>query len=308
MKAKKMIYSIIFFFLFTSLLQLNALEVGATFSLENLDFKNDRLSDDESFSGMDLLWGGSLFATHTISESFSVEGGFYNDTILRFISYTLLNYNLQFIQLSVGPFFGFFNSTSTSTILKSGISTSIKLELPGVLYISFRTDNSIGGYLIEIGDYIQQRNDISLGYHVRNAICSININSRKFIEKQDNLEVVDSLIDYSFKTDIFQKNLPYRIFFSFSFQRLSKKYFDAADSSAEPVSSHTLNSIILGTEVDINITDFLTVILNLESSIYTFGQDILLGISNPGWYLFRAYTGFKINFDRLSARRALPSF
>ncbi|KKK56632.1 hypothetical protein LCGC14_3062600, partial [marine sediment metagenome] len=81
---------------------------------------------------------------------------------------------------------------------------------------------------------------------------------------------------------------------------LSKKYFDAADLTVEPV-KHTLNSIVIGVAADISITDYLVLLLNLESSIYTFGQHELLGIPNPGpgGYLFRASTGIRLDFDRL---------
>ncbi len=296
MKSLRLIF-IIIFVLLLNLSEIKALEVGASFRLENLAFDKDREATQSSFSGTDLFWGVSVFGNHKLSENLSFEGGFYNDTILRNISYTLFNYNIAFLSLGVGPFFGFFNSPGT--ILKSGLSTSVRIELPGIIYFQLRADNSIGGRLIEDGDYIQERNDISAGFYVHNAICSLNINTKKFTQKKSGTEVIDSLNDYSFKTDIFQKNLPFKLHLSFSYQRLTKKYIDSSDP-------HTLNSIILGTAIDLDVTDYLTVLLNLESSIYTFGQDELLGISNPGpgGYLFRFYTGCIINFDKLKK----PSF
>ena len=291
-KTGKLIFFTVLFLLLIGLSQSFGLEVGALFRLENLSFKTDRARTDASFSGTDLFWGLSIFATHTLSDKFSLEGGFYNDAILRNVTYTLFNYDEQFINLGIGPFFGLLNSATS--ILNPGISTSIRLAWPGKVFIYFRADNTIGGRLIEAGDYIQERNDISFGFYVYNAICTLNLNTRKFTQQQAGYEVIDSLTNYSFKTDIFQKNIPYRLLFSFSFQTLSKKFTDTA-------ADHALSSIILGTEVDFQVTDVLGIMLNLESSIYTFGQGELSGLSNPGpaGFLFRAYAGCKINFDKL---------
>jgi hypothetical protein len=271
----------------------SSLEIGATISLENLVFDKDRPESADSFSGRDYYWGGSIFASHTFSEELSFETGFYQDTILRNVLYTTLHYNTQYLSLGVGPFFGFFNSTST--ILKSGISTRVKFSLPGAVFVLLSSDNSIGGRLVEEEDYIQEGSEIALGFYVRNAICSLNLRNKKFTQKQSSLETVDNLTEYAFDTDIFQKNLPYQITLSFAYQILDKKYVGPATTR------HTLNSIILGTKTSIALNRYLDLLLSLDSSIYTFGQHELAGVSNPGpWgYSFRAYTGCSVNLERL---------
>jgi hypothetical protein len=47
------------------------------------------------------------------------------------------------------------------------------------------------------------------------------------------------------------------------------------------------------------------ILLNLESSILTFGQDDLAGSLNPGpgGYLFKAYAGFSLNLENLKSHR-----
>jgi hypothetical protein len=273
--------------------QAPALEIGATVNLENLRFAHDREETEDTFSGRDFYWGGSVFATHTFSEDLSFDTGFYQDTILRNVLYTTLHYSTQYLSLGVGPFFGFFNSTST--ILKSGISTRVEFSLPGKVFILLSSDNSIGGRLVEEGDYIQEGSDISFGFYVRNAICSLNLRNKKFTQKQDSLETVDNLTEYSFDAEIFQKNLPYRITLSFAYQLLDKKYVAAATTR------HTLNSIVLGTETRVALNRYLDLLVSLDSSIYTFGQNELAGVSNPGpgGYTFRAYTGCSIDLERL---------
>lgn len=278
---------------------LAALEIGAVFQTGNLGFRADRDSADTSFDGLDFFYGGSLTLSHRFTDNLSLEGGFYRDLILRNVVYSLLTYRVQYISLGVGPFFGAFNAAGT--VLKSGITTSVRLELPGVIFVQLRADNSMAGRLVENGDYLQERNDIALGFYVHNAICSLALNTRKFTQKQAAaLEVVDSLTEYSFQTDIFQKNLPFRIVFSFSYQTLAKSFLDG--SADPPV--HTLNSIVLGTELNMKAGSALTLVFALDSSVYSFGQDELLGISNPGpgGYLFRASAGFKLDLGKLPER------
>jgi hypothetical protein len=276
------------------------LELGATFRLENMSFDRERSVTDDAFSGMDLHWGGSLYGVQPISGSLFLETGLVSDTILRNYSYTLLSYREHFVTLSMGPLFGLFNSADT--ILKSGISTTLRLLYPGIGFLQLRSDSTLGGRLVEAGDYVQELSEASLGYYIPNAICSVSLLQKKFTQKKANAEVVDAMMDYAFHVDIFQKNVPYKVQLSFAYQTLYRRFIEPAK-----VTDHTLGSIILGTRVDWSIGDSLSLLFDLQSSIYTFGQDELLGISNPGpgGYLFRLVTGVQLDFARLPGR-SLP--
>jgi len=268
------------------------LEIGTAFHIGNLAFEKARTSDQTGFDGTSFPWGIDAFINQDVSSQLDLHTGFYMDPILKNISYTLFSYQQNFFSIGVGPFFGLFNSSSS--ILKPGISTSIRLDFPGIIFVSFRADSSIGGRLVQTGDYLQERSDISIGYYVRNAICSVNIKSKKYTAKSSAGELVDSLTSYSFSTDIFQKNMPYKILLSFGYQKLTKIFIEG-DTTAE----HTLGSLVIANNLDIFINDYLTVFIDLESSVYSFGSGVLLGISNPGpgGYLFNASTGVTLNLD-----------
>ena len=107
---------------------------------------------------------------------------------------------------------------------------------------------------------------------------------------------------YSFEADIFQKNAPYRLLFSLAYQTLQKKFIDDL-VSPDPI--HTLNSLMVGVELSIDLTRFLTIMLGVDSALLTFGDDQLDGLQNPapGGYLFQAHTGFTLNFENLKTRR-----
>jgi hypothetical protein len=264
------------------------LDLGFQTWAGNLGFAADRTSTDARFPGSQYFWGLSLYASQPITDNLGFETGFYSDPVLRNISYTLFSYNEKVISLGVGPFFGFFNDRGT--LLKSGISTSVKLGLPGVVFVSFRADSSIGGELVQEGDYLQQRSDISFGFYVLNAICTLSLDTRKFEQKTDVDTVVDTLTIYSFSTDIFQKNVPYRLIIKFSYQSLGREFITGATTT-------TLNSLVLGTEVDITMTGSLLLQAGIEGSVYSFGQGTLVGSSEA--FLFRTFAGVKVNVDSL---------
>jgi hypothetical protein len=263
----------------------SALDLGVSAWAGNLGFRTDRAATEATFPGADYFWGLSLYGTQQITDAISFETGFYSDQVLRNTSYTLFSYSEKILSVGIGPFFGFFNDPGT--LLKSGISTAVRLELPGIAFVSFRSDSSIGGELVQTGDYLQQRSDISLGFYVPNAICTLSLNSRRFEQKAAASTVIDSLTEYAFSTDIFRKNVPYRLLVTFAYQSLEKSFVAAATTSA------ILNSIVIGSEVSVALSDSVLLQGGMEGTVYSFGTGTLLGGASP--FLFRAYTGIKVN-------------
>jgi len=197
----------------------------------------------------------------------------------------------------VGPFFGTFNTSGT--ILKSGISTAVRIELPGIIYASIRADSSIGSRFVKVGDYIQEYNKVSIGYYIPNAICSLNLTSKSFVTKQAaNLEVDDSFTEYAFKVDMFQKNIAFRALLSFAYQTLTRTYLNTDTSISH---ENKLNSLILGTDFTFKLNDGLSFITNFESNMYSFGYNdtdaLNMATTWPGNFLFRITTGISIDID-----------
>jgi hypothetical protein len=277
-------------------LQVAALEISGTFRLGNMSFAQTRPETDVAFAGDQYQWGLDLSVKQAITDDFTFSSSLRRELILRNTVYNTLTYRQSFLRIGVGPFFGLFNSTTS--VLKPGITTSVQLEFPGVAYVMFRSDSSIGGRLVEVGDYTQERSDISAGLYVKNIIMSGLLETRRFSQKTAaDVETIDTLSIYAFQTDMFRKNAPYKILVTFGYHQLGRTFVHPTETV-----QHTLNSIVLGTKVDLFLTPFLTTSLDLESSIYTFGNGELLGISNPGpgGYLFRAYIGVTFDTDRLT--------
>lgn len=283
--------------LITVLIPLSSMEISTLFHISDISFDKSSTVPVSSFSGTYYPWGISVFGSDEISDDMSLKAGVFYDPVLRYTTYTLFEYQHEFFKLGVGPFFGTFNTPGT--ILKSGISTSVRVEIPGILYASLKADSSIGSRFVKVGDYLQEFNEISVGYYIPNAICSVSLTSKSFVTKQaSNLEVDDSFTEYAFKVDMFQKNVSFRAMLSFAYQTLTRSYLNTVSSN---VNENTLNSLILGTNFTFQLADGFSLITNLESNVYSFGYNdttaLTLPTSGPGIFLFRLTTGVSLDLD-----------
>lgn len=270
-----------------------SLDIGATFNIGNLAFQPTRAATDTTFPGTYYPWGLSIFGNERLSDSMAISTGYYNDSILRNIAYAKVTYQGDYFSLGAGPLLGVFNSTASP--LTPGIAASVRIQVPGIVYLSYGGDSTLGGSLVQTGDYIQQQSTISLGYYIPNAITSANILNKKYTQKTATGDSIDQLTLYSFKADIYQKNVPYRVLLTFGYQTLSKTFVEGSTTTVDQ-----LGSIMVGTRLEFHVADFLTFIADLNSSVYTFGQQALVGLSNPGpnGYLFQLQTGLQVSLDR----------
>jgi hypothetical protein len=264
-----------------------ALDLGVETRVGNLGFRTDRASADTSLPGGDYFWGLSVYGSQSLSDSISVETGFFSDPVLRNLSRTLFTYSARYLSVGLGPVFGLFNDPAAP--FKSGLSALVKLEYPGALFVAMRADGSIGGALVQEGDYRQARTDVTLGAYLPNAICTLTFASRSFTQKTAAQSITDSLTEYTFATEVYKKNVPYRLHVWMAYQDLSRSYATGSTVTA------TLGSIILGTQLDVLFSGPFTLRAGLEGNVYSFGLGTLVGSDSA--FLFRSYAGFRMNLD-----------
>jgi hypothetical protein len=263
----------------------------------NLSFDKSSDHAQSSLSGLNYPWGLSIYGDHEISDELSLKAGFFYDPVLRNTTYTRFEYADEFFRIGVGPFFGSFNSMSS--ILKSGISTSVRIEFPGIVFASLRSDSSIAARFTKVGDYMQERNEITFGYYIPNAICTLNLTTKRYVsQKTSTLETDDSFTEYSFDVDIYQKNVPVRLLLSFAYQTRSRTYdYESADYEVS-----TLNSLVLGTRFTVEITPSVEIIAEVDNNVYSFGSYTsnsgsgALSLPESGWgmYLFQGSLGMRV--------------
>lgn len=268
-------------------LPLAAFEIGAYYNVSNLDYRNNRTSSATGLPGTEYPMGVRVTGRDELSEGLALDLTYDYDSILRSIAYTRLSYIDDYFAITFGPFFGVLNSTGN--FVQSGISTTVELFLPGIAFARLRSDNSLSGRLIVAGDYIQEQSELAIGFYAPNVIPTVYVNSKRYTSKTDAGENVDTLNEYGVRTDIFQKAIPYRVNLNFAYQTAGRQFIETATTT------QTYGSVVLGIRLDLTLFEFLTFTADLDSSIYTFGLEDLVGEVSADSFLFRLSTGLSID-------------
>ncbi|MFP4180920.1 MAG: hypothetical protein ACLFNZ_02240 [Spirochaetaceae bacterium] len=270
-----------------------ALDITTLYNMGNLGFSRESEEPVDALDGTDYSYSLSAYGNHQIDESLSLEAGLYNDPVLRRTIHTRFIYSHEYFRVGVGPFVGMFNTKGS--VLKSGLSSSLHVEYPGKIFGSVRSDSTIAARFTKNGDYLQERNSVALGYYIPYAICSLHLNTKRFIsQKTKDLEIDDGLTEYSFDVDIYQKNVPIRLLLSFAYQQRERVY-----TSADSTDKNTLNSIVFGTRFKYEGFSRLTLLADIDHNVYSFGKKVEGGSSTPlsipdsgiGAYLFEGSIG-----------------
>jgi hypothetical protein len=264
-------------------------DVGAYFDLSNLDFGPARTSAETTLPGANYVWGVQVTGRDELSEGLALDLSYSRDSVLRHIAFTRLSYIDDFFSITVGPFFGLLNSPNS--IVQSGLSTTVELYIPGVVFLRLRSDNSLSGRLVVTGDYIQEQSELAIGFYTPNVIPTVYVASKRYTVKTDAGEAIDSLTEYGITTDIFQKNVPFQVALNFAYQDAGRQFVEATTVN------HAYGSVILGARLTLSLFEAFTVVADLDSSIYTFGREFLLGEVSSDSFLFRLSTGVEVNLD-----------
>lgn len=279
---------------------LPAVDLGGRFVMTNMGFPWTQYAPVPSgsfFPATNFVYGGAASVGQRISDMLTLDTTYALDPLRRSVFQAMVNYDAGVLHIGIGPSFGLFNDLSYP--MKAGFASSVRFDIPGVVFLSFRNDSSIGPSLGSIGENSQGFNEISVGWYVKNAICTARMTSESFqVQQTGDLVTSDSSTDYSFLVDVFKKNQPYNIVFSLGYRTVSKEYLAAGTSLKD-----SLGFIILGTEVVVRPARFLEIDLGLDSSVYTFGFGNLLsrGPDLSASYLFTAKAGLKILTDKIDS-------
>jgi hypothetical protein len=293
---------IILFFLLIPGICLRSLETGFEAAVGSLNFDPDRTPADTDFSPYYLPVEFTVFASYPLDENMNLDITFSRDKILRNVLYGNFSFSRDYFSLKVGPFLGVGNTSETP--IKSGLTASLEIRSPGSVFFRLRSGRSLN--LLNIfqgealsssvsskGDFIQEDNEVCLGLYMHNTIVSLFIQSKIFTKNTNTYGTVsDSQTDYGVRSEVFQKNIPFHITLSFFYRNLTR-YFEETTPSSE----HTIGSLIFGTRVEYFFNPSFSMHGELESSVYSFGLNDLVGEFAGTDYLFTVRMGFRYRWD-----------
>jgi len=263
-----------------------ALEVGFESAGSNIQFPWTPVAPiaDSTFPTTNYFFGGQAWVTTPLGDDASIRISYDRDPVLRNTAIAAVQFERGIASISVGPLLGFLNSDSVS--LSAGLSASVKLQWPGVAYVSLRSDGGTAISVFQADSDPQARTELAAGFYVPHAIVSGVISEKRFNELDAGGSLVtDSLTRYALTVDIFKKDVPYTALLSMGYE-LRSKHFEATDVT------DTLGAVVLGIDSSAQLSHSLKLLGGISTGVYVVGLDALSGRGPPiSAFLFSARLG-----------------
>ncbi len=272
-----------------------AIEFGVDGLAGNLHFPWTQVTaSTAAFATDSYNWGGRAYFGFPLSEDADLFLAYERDPVLRNVGTVSVQFERGIAKISVGPFFGFLNSDAVP--FNMGLSTEIRFQWPGVAFASIKSEGAIAiGLLADsLATEPQARAELAAGFYAKNAILSGVVSASRFSMTDANGKaLIDALSRYMVQVDLFKKNVGYTLLAEAGYE-LRSKYYEAS------ALTDTLGSVILGVSTSVMVIPGLTLKGTLESSVFTFGMDNLVGKSpDSSAFLFSAHFGVFVNTSEL---------
>lgn len=267
----------------TALTSALGLEFGFSGTVGNFNFPWAQVAPTPGtgpFPVSNFIWGGGGFLGLPLGEEGVLRLSFERDPILRNVAMAQVEFERGIAKVSVGPFFGLFNSTAAPVSV--GLSTQVRFQWPGLAYVSVRSDGAIAiGLLADaLGAEPQARAEIAAGFYSKNSIISGVVTASSYSETgAGGLMITDALSSYLLTLDLFKKNVPYTLLASVGYE-LRSKYFEAS------AKTEALGSLVLGAKAAATIIPGVRLSAAFKSGVFVFGLDDLTGRSPSSNDLF----------------------
>lgn len=264
----------------------HGLGVEADGAFGNLGFTRDRDDDDTDLGAKTYPWEGRLSVYGTVLDGFRLRGTYTRDPVARNTVAVTLGYQGQIVRVAAGPFVGFILDAENPYRIKPGVSASVRAELWKIGYASFESDITLDPQLEDKNDDFRQfRVNAQTGFYAENIITSLEFSRSTLFRADDDGPARDRRTDYSLQTELFRKNIPYRILLRFGYRTELKEF--PTDTT------HALGAAVFTPGVTYAPAEELTIRARLENGIYVFGREDLLGEVESDRYFFRALLGVR---------------
>ncbi len=284
-----------------AVMSLSALEFGVEAAAGNLQFPWDDTApiSDATFPEDNYFWGGSAWLRSPLGDDAALRISVERDPVLRNSAFATVEFERGIAKVSAGPFFGFLNTEASP--FSAGISATVRLQWPGVAFVSLRSDGATAISLFQEDLAPQAKTEISAGFYVPHAIVSAIIEAKRFNETLASGDTItDSFTRYAMEFEIFKKNIPYTLKASVGYEQRSKR-FESSDSI------DSLGAVVAGVKTAASLSSALDLTASFDTGVYVFGFDELADKSpGSGSFFFRAGLGFSLDLAALPPRAPRP--
>jgi hypothetical protein len=276
---------------------LSAMEIGGEGRSSSMYFpwaQTGALAGTSAWSpGSFTTWfyGGAGWLIIPMGEDFKFHLAYETDPVLRNVASGIFRFEKGVASVGVGPFMGFLNKDRR--LYSLGLSTSILVQLPGIAFVSARSDGGLAlGLVAGAASVPQTAAEIAAGFYTPNAVVSGSVSGKRFtMADSKGMLIEDALTRYALVVDIYKKNIPYQLKTTLGYEQRSK-YFQASKLT------DTLGSAIAGIKLTVTPFEGISFHGEFTNAIFTFGMDNLKGRSpSTRDVLFSASAGMTWNFE-----------
>jgi hypothetical protein len=251
-----------------------ALEIELTGGVNNMTYHPDRVTAHEvsqrHFQFQNYLYGfGDLTLRNEISDKMGFNIHLSRDNILQNSADFKISASNDYLSVEFGPFIGinddFFKNDSDDSLKKPelGVIGSMRLAVPGVVFLEFNGSTSLGGNFEFITNNRREIAGARVGLWLPSLIPSASASIKSYSRNlADSTVITDELIRFQVSADFFGKNSPLIVRFDGGYEILSRSY-DRRGSEIKD----SLNAIFVGGEIKWQITQPFCFIAGFEMPI-----------------------------------------
>jgi hypothetical protein len=259
-------------------------DVGTTINVIGFDSTLNKI-----FTGIDagplfLMPAGNVWAGFDVSDTMDLTITVDHDPILRTRIIPVMGFSYNLVSLKIGPFIGF--SDIREADVNPGISMTLDMAAPGIVFGSIRFDTTIGGGSgIAPKNFVQELWEVKAGFWTPYVIFSLSAQNRSFTERKESEIYTNEWARYTLSLNFFQKNIPRIWQFDLGFQQLKWQ------PHSRPAEELGYNSFFLGAEFHVIINRTVEFFVGGEGALYSWDAKDAIGKGEVSPTLFKAFSG-----------------
>lgn len=277
--------------LFSTSLSAQATELTLGFTLGNQEFGVDREPDSLDLETDRYLAGFELSGVSSLPYELGLLYGIERDLQLRTLGYVGLGYRDDRVFFSVMPTMGLLNSSGLP--VAPGVKSSIGFYVFDRGEVEFSLMRPFLTSLSDEGDNNQSYDSVRGAVFFDGYLLGAEWFRSIYREREAAFLRVSLMQEYALYTEIFQKNIPYRVTLRVAYQ---DRILEFQDSGVKVQTG----SLVFGPSLMMLHRPGLSSSIGLNAAIFTFGRSDLAGESIGDTFIYTMNLGLVLDLSRLT--------
>ncbi len=269
-------------------------ELTLGFTLGNQEFAVDRSPANAELESDLYQAGFELSGVTSLPYQLGLLYGIERDLRLRTLGYVGLRYSDDRVFFSVMPIVGLLNSSGRP--VSPGVQSSLGFYVLDRAEVEFSLMRPFLTNLSDEGDNNQSMDSIRGAIFFDGYLLGAEWLRTIYRERETAFLRASQVQEYAVYTEIFQKNVPYRVTLRLAYQDRLVKFEDTG------VKVQT-GSIVFGPSILMQHSPGLSSTIGINAALFTLGREELAGESISDEFMYTMNLGLVIDLTRLSGSR-----